>query len=186
MPLLGGVRDVFHPLVRAFLHGGPLDDTWWQVPEGDDPPKLLSPQEGLGAAGPVLLSDFPVPVGMHRYELEACDDGRVVYVWAQDERPQFEFIAVVLDGPAKGYRMDVLGLTEPWPYLRLAPRPQLGDLDGGHMEWIHVPWPDTPPWPEEATYTLIGTLIPPGGIAEAQYVQTTGPPWAEALTQVTP
>jgi hypothetical protein len=174
MPLLGGAHDpLATSAVKALLHGGPLDDSWWTInaDDDDDPPRILVPQPGLGAdAEPLLLADFPVPVGGWRYELGTRDDGRVVYVWAPDERPQLEFVAVCQDGPAAGYRMDVLGLTEPWRYMRLVRRPALGPLDGGHMEWMHIPWPDTPGWPDEVCYELTGTFIPPsGGIAEASY-----------------
>lgn len=161
------------------LHGGPLDDTWWELPEVE-PPRFLVPQEGLGdEAEPVLLANFPVPVGGWRYELMTSEDHRVVYLWGRDERPGMEFIAVMQDGPAKDYRMHVLGLTEPWPYVRLAPRPKLGPTDGGHMEWLHIPWPDGETWPGEVTYVLTGTLIPPrDGTPEAFYTTTEAPPWS--------
>lgn len=168
--------------MRALLHGGPLDDSWWTIPDDFEPPRFLVPQEGLGGREPVLLADFPVHADGWRYELERREDHRVVYVWAQDERPPFEFIAAVQDGPAKDYRMDVLGLVEPWPILRLAPRPRLGSTDGGHMEWMHIPWLDTPAWEGEVLYELTGTLIPPaGGIPEAFYRQVD----AVGLVQLT-
>lgn len=166
--------------IKALLHGGPLDDSWWTIPEGEEPPRHLIPQEGLGPREPVLLANFAVPAGGWRYERDAREDSRVVYVWAQDERPPFEFEAVIQNGPAAGYRIWVAGLTEPWPFLRLAPRPGLGPLDGGHMEWLHIPWPDTPAWEGESTYVLTGTLIPPGGgTPEAFYALTDQPPWAQ-------
>lgn len=152
---------------RALLHGGPLDDSWWEV-EGE-PPKYLVPQEGLGTSEPVLLADFPVHVGGWRYELEERENGRVVYVWGRDERPEFEFNAVCDLGPAAGYSFHQFGLTEPWPFLRLAKRPALGRHDAGDFEWMLIPWPDGEAWPEEAWYELRGTLIPPGGDAEAHY-----------------
>lgn len=185
-PLAAGRRAIHdhaqHLFVRALLHGGPLHDSWWTIPDDEEPPRLLVPQEGLGAELPVLLADHAVHAGGWRYELERTADGRAVYVWAQDERPAFEFIAVVQDGPAEGYRMDVLGLVEPWPYLRLAPRP--GYTPGGHMEWIHIPWLDTPPWEGEVLYELTGTLIPPkGGIPEAFYRQIDNPPLVQLVRE---
>lgn len=164
-------------LTKALLHGGPLDDTWWNLSGDAEPPRILVPQDGLGAgAAPVLIADFPVGPGVWRYERDASQDGRVVYVWAEEARAMFEFVAVIEDGPAAGYNMSVLGLTEPWPYMRLAPRP--GFEPGGHMEWLHIPWPDTPAWEGEVTYVLTGTLIPPrGGTPEAFYRQTASPPW---------
>lgn len=163
---------------KALLYGGPLNDTWWTI-DDEELPRYLVPQEGLGTHEPVLLADFPVPSGSWRYQRDAREDSRVVYVWAQEERPPMEFEVVIQDGPAAGYRMHVLGLTEPYPYMRLAPRPTTGPLDGGHMEWLHIPWPDAPAWDGESTYALTGTLIPPrGGTPEAFYSVTDSPPWA--------
>lgn len=153
---------------RALLHGGPLDDSWWLVP--GEPPTYLVPQEGLGTPEPVLLADFPVHVGGLRYALEERENSRVVYVWGQDERPEFEFNALCEEGPAAGYAFHQFGLTEPWSFLRLAPRPLRGTGDGGDMEWMHIPWPDGDPWDGEVWYELAGTIIPPGGDAEARYV----------------
>lgn len=154
---------------RALMHGGPLDDSWWDVPDGTEPPRLLVPVEGLGTAEPVLLADYPVHVSGWRYELEANENGRLVYVWSQDMRPEMEFDAWCEDGPAAGYGFRQFGLTEPWSYIRLAARPRVGPLDGGNFEWMHIPWPDGAPWPEEAVYELTGTVIPPGSVAQARY-----------------
>lgn len=159
-------------VMKALLHGGPLSNSWWEI--GQTPPRLLVPQDGLSALGEtremVLLGDFPVPVGGSRYELLDRTDGRVVYGWAEDARAEFEHIACFRTGPAVHTRMPMLGLTSPWPFMRLAP---LERMIG--VEWTHIPWHEPEHRDGEVLYELHAVIaVPPAAqgkdcLPEAMY-----------------
>jgi hypothetical protein len=147
--------------MKALLHGGPLKNTWWDV--GDTPPGLLVLQDGLAAAlrtdetdrEMVLVGDFPVPAGGSRYELLDGKDGRTIYGWAPDERAELEHIAVFDTGPAATTRIDILGLTDAYPFMRMAP---IERMDG--VQWVHVAWHDPRAFTGEVLYELNVLLRP--------------------------